>query len=414
MRTNKHVRLPIKMGKLLSLWVAMVLVIILSLSAVVIVWQKSINEVSTIDTQPTSQYFWRDSNNKNTRISLQSIQESLLDSRLSLRNTDDSDEFELEMWQALTQLQSRYNSDMWRDVYTSSVSDFINYQTEEIKGISQEYKDGIRDSLKVQNELSALDFLDTFIFGDVSNLDFSNISEAFTHFTNEGLSSRLVYIPTIPGWAMAVLEGAYDAAVWIVRAAGWWVPTIITVGLVLVALAVMTAVIIAYWSEIKDFFSTLVNDFISSMGKVADAVRDFFNNILNQAKAAYMIRINQVEYIADTQVTASTIRQYQSSGIYYLLLLKDQNFFIYPYSVSRTVATNALILDGRNNNNIGTYTLNPEDAAIVAQDASPYNLAYGPENHAEGAGSLYFWHYHPGTSNLVNGYNAHSWYGNPV
>jgi len=412
MSTNKHVRIPIKMGKLFSLWVAMVLVIILSLSAVMIVWQKSRNEVSTIDTQPSSQYFWRDSNNKNTHISLDSIQDMLLDSRLSLRNADDSDEYDIEMWQALSELQSRYNSDMWRDVYASSMSDFISYQTEEIKSIPQEYKDEVRNEIESQGQKSILDFVDSFIFGDVSNLDFSNIDSISAQFANENFSSRMVYIPTIPAWAMAVLEGAYEAAVWIVSKASWWVPTFITVGLVLIALGVMTAIIITYWSEIKDFFSSLVNDFVSRLGKVADAVRNFFNNILNQARDGYKIVVGGVDYFADVSFTASNLNQYKTDN-FYLLLLKGSDMYIAPNSVSQMVATMAL----RINNNNGTYNSNQEKAFTAALDAGNgavrkggtlgYTLA-----DFEVAKScdlnIRLNHYHPATS------NAHSFFGSIV
>jgi hypothetical protein len=204
---------------------------------------------------------------------------------------------------------------------------------------------------------------------------------------------------------------ALNTAYYTVKAAGWWIPAFITAGIVLVALAVVTAVIVLNWDVIRPVFNNIVNQFLSIAGKVASWVRDFFNGALGNAQAALTQVIGGVKYVIDVVLTIETVAQMQKSGYYFLVLRsKDNKMYFNPSWVTQKIAIEALKL---NLKSIGTYTLIDFDARNIAGQASLYGDTYKAEVHNKDKPGLYFEHYHPKMSNRDDSH-AHSWFGAPI
>jgi hypothetical protein len=204
---------------------------------------------------------------------------------------------------------------------------------------------------------------------------------------------------------------ALNTAYYTVKAAGWWIPAFITAGIVLVALAVVTAVIVLNWDVIRPVFNNIVNQFLSIAGKVASWVRDFFTGTLGNAQAALTEVIDGVKYVIDVVLTIATVAQMQKSGYYFLVLRSNDNkMYFNPSSVSRDRAISALIINSRN---VGIYTLNNTDALNIATQASPNSQVWGIEEHSDKGGGLYFRHYHPNFTDRDNSH-SHSWFGAPI
>ncbi|MCL1953747.1 MAG: hypothetical protein FWF58_03260, partial [Firmicutes bacterium] len=179
----------------------------------------------------------------------------------------------------------------------------------------------------------------------------------------------------------------------------WYIPSWGKAAAIGIALAVMLAIIVCYWSNIVSIFQAIINAFVDAARDFAGQIIDIFNNAKGQARESFTVEVNGVE----VALTTTNVSQMQKSGQYYLILKKDSNMYFYPTAVSRIVATAYLRV---NRKDIGTYTKEDEDAKVLALDASKSYRVRGSELH-NGSG-LFFNHYHPYE------FETHSWYGEPI
>ncbi|MDR3021921.1 MAG: hypothetical protein LBU60_04540 [Clostridiales bacterium] len=378
-----------------------ILALILPISAVMIAMLNT-NHGAKPTSPPFAQQdnFWRDSSNENTRFGLDELQNKFADLNAVSRTSTSQEEFEQSMWKMLVEMQGQYNQDMWRELNNDNAADFVNYQTEELRSsVDSSYIDTVKQGLANDGEDSSY-FFDNYLNGE---------TKQFAPDTNQRIA--LVAVPGLASGAWTTMNVALNTAYYTVKAAGWWVPAFITAGIVLVALAVVTAVVVMYWDVIRPVFNNIVNQFLSIAGKVVSWVRGFFDGVLGNAQTALTKVIAGVRYVIDVALTTAVVSQIQKSGQYFLVLRHNGKMYFYPISVSQSMAANALMM---NQENLGTYTINQMDAVFVAQKASingTINQYDGKAFEVHGTSSsnnIYFWHCHPFGRN-----NAHSWYGSP-